>query len=883
MNQAGSGDGQKQENRAHGIRIASAFFSPAGGEPYSRPAAGLFRFAAIMAWREMRAGRRKFAAAVLCVAVAAAAVCGVRAVTLGLSRHLFDDARQWIAADVMALYYGRAPAPEQWEAVRSRPEVAAVTLVTEADASASSDQAPDPVTISLKAVDAAVYPFYGRLEVRSDRALAHLLDDRAAVVSSDVLRTLQVRVGGTLRIQGADFHIRDVIVSEPDEFAVPRAPIGRVIISQRGLERTGLLSLGGVAYYRLLVRTRPGIDRRALCGYLEQLLPDAKVFDYTSRMPQTTAALEWILPFLRIVTFLSIAVGAMAIAAAAYFHLLQREESVAILKALGATAIQIRGIFLLQALLLALAGFLVGAVCAPVGMRLLGLFAARYLNTQIDTALPAGVIVESAVLLLSAAAAAAWIPLARIENIRPWLLLRRDLGVKPKIASGSARHSVFRSLSSASAGAIVMLLLVHTLDSWRLAIYLLVAIGLAVVALYLVTNGTFTLLLRSARAGPLQTHWVLRQALANLHLYRRRSSAVVLVLASGVALSVVALLGESRLRTFVLDAIPLHAPNLLFIQVKDSELQALSQILASQSGAGEPEFVRSDWVTLLRGGNRTLSELRALRPQTWIQDTWSASCMDSKPPALRLLAGHWWSGSQKQSAVALDPELARLFGVRVGSSLDVLVGRRAIHAQVAAIAAIPPSERLWLHEMIFNCQALPGAVYSGGVEVAPPHLTELRETLRARFPDVTFLDIESLLQQSERIGREAARIVQLFAAVIIFAAAGLLLAVIYSLRNFRVYEIAVLRALGARRALLTLELLVEYAGLGALAGVAGAILGCTATSLALFQATGRLLWTFDGSVIVFAVVLAAVSAAAAGLFGSRRFFHPKPLTVLRQI
>jgi putative ABC transport system permease protein len=876
---------QDQQNRTHGISITAAFGQLSQREQQKSGRLCALRLAGVMAWRDARASWGKFAVAALPMAVAAAMVCAVRGVTVEFSGHVLNSARQWIASDVTIVYYGHALTPEQWTAVRAQPEIAAASLVTEADATAWSEQAPDPVTVSLKAVDPAVYPFYGRLELRSKRPLSRVLDASSVIVSPEVLESLQVRVGDRIRLNRAEFRIQDVIFSEPDEFAIPQAPIGRIIASQEGLERSDLVGFGGSAYYRILARTRPGIDRRPLCSRLEQMFPEAKVIDYTSRMPQTTAALDWIVPFLNVVAFLSIVVGATGIAAAAYFHLLQREESVATLKALGATGSQILSIYLLQTLGLALIGFIAGAAFAPLVVWSIGRLAARYFNTQIATALGTGVTIESAVLILAVAAGAAWMPLSRIHAIRPWVLLRRDIGERREFQSTTAVRWNFSQKRKLIAPGVVIaaLVLFRTVDSWRVGTELMLGIGSAVLAMHAIARATFTVLFRAARAGKHRVPWVMRQGIVNLCHYQRRSGMVIALLTSGVALMVIALLGHSKLNRYVLDAIPFHAPNLLFVQVRDSQTDQLSSFLARQPGVlGQAEFVPSAWVTLTRSNNRTLAELRAAEPSIWIQNTWSASCLDAEPASLDVIEGHWWRRPPPENVVALDQEVARLFRTGVGGTLEFVAAGHPVRARIAALVRMPPAQRLWLHEMVFNCAALPAAVYSGAVGIAPRHLHEVQQLLHQQLPEVTFLNVERLLRQSERIGREAASILQLFAGLIVSAAACLLIAVIHSLRLFRVYEIAVFRFLGARRTTLMLPLVVEYSAVGALAGLLGGTIGCLATSLILFQATGRFVWTFDLKVILSAVAGGAIVTAVAGLLGSIGLFHPKPLEILRR-
>ena len=254
------------------------------------------RFAGAMAWREAWGSPGKFAIAVVAMALAVAAASGLRSLTGGFARGEFDHARTWIAADVSALYLGQAPSLEQLSALRALGEGVQTTMVTELTTSLSSDQAADPVSAVVKIVDPGAYPFYGRLELTSGAHAREILGAGNLIASPDLLESLGVKVGGWIRIAGTDFRIGGVIAAEPDRFAIPSAPVGRVIVSTMAAKGTGLTDFGAKAFFRVLLRVPPEADRRAVCARLEELFPDARVIDYTSRTPETSAIFVWIVP-----------------------------------------------------------------------------------------------------------------------------------------------------------------------------------------------------------------------------------------------------------------------------------------------------------------------------------------------------------------------------------------------------------------------------------------------------------------------------------------------------------------------------------------------------------------------------------------------------------
>src|SRR5207253_992411 len=92
-------------------------------------------------------------------------------------------------------------------------------LVTETISMVASTAVPDPLLVSLKAVDPKVFPFYGTLTLQPEGTLREKLTASTVVVSEDLRMRLKVTPGDTLRIGGQDFRVAGVITAEPDRMS----------------------------------------------------------------------------------------------------------------------------------------------------------------------------------------------------------------------------------------------------------------------------------------------------------------------------------------------------------------------------------------------------------------------------------------------------------------------------------------------------------------------------------------------------------------------------------------------------------------------------------------------------------------------------------------
>ncbi len=123
----------------------------------------------------MRSSRGKFFFVVLSVAIGVAALTGVRGFSSSFRAALLDRARSIMAADLSARMF-QQPTPEEQKGLDAiEAESIQITPVTELLSMASSAKTLDPLLVSLKAVDPAMYPFYGEVELEPAGSLKDAL------------------------------------------------------------------------------------------------------------------------------------------------------------------------------------------------------------------------------------------------------------------------------------------------------------------------------------------------------------------------------------------------------------------------------------------------------------------------------------------------------------------------------------------------------------------------------------------------------------------------------------------------------------------------------------------------------------------------------------
>ncbi len=182
--------------------------------------------------------------------------------------------------------------------------------------------------------------------------------------------------------------------------------------------------------------------------------------------------------------------------------------------------------------------------------------------------------------------------------------------------------------------------------------------------------------------------------------------------------------------------------------------------------------------------------------------------------------------------------------------------------------------------MIFQPGTLQGlpATYLTSFYLAPGHDAEVVALSRA-FPAVTLLQVDALLGQLRSILAQVTLAVEYVLLFVLAAGVMVLLAGLQATLDERIRQGALLRALGAGRALLVKARRIEFGLLGAASGVLAA-LGCELISWGLYRYAFNLQWAPHPWLLVLPLI-GALLVGAAGVFGTRRALNASPLSVLR--
>lgn len=839
------------------------------------------RTASKIGWRELRAAPAKFLFVVLAVAVGVAALSGVKGFGYAFRGMLLRNAKQLIAADLQVQTWD-VLTPEQIEKLESiGSRNGQMTRVTETISMAGSRRQHVPQIISVKSVDPAFYPFYGKIGLQPAQPLAALLSsDDAVVVTPELEMRLKVKPGDTIRLGGKDFRITGTVTSEPDRLASGFGPGMRALVSRAGLERSGLVQFGSRAAKRFLFKLRPGANLESIKDQIKATVRHVFLSDYREGSPAVGKALDNTTTFLSLVSLIALIVGSLGVAMAMYSHLQQHMDTIAVMKAVGARAGQIMKIYLLQTLWLGIAGGLIGVAVGALVQKSFPLLIQRVFALLPQVPWDWSFSLQGMSLGILATLLFTLPPLLSIRNVRPSLVFRRNMS---DAAQDSRKH--WREKILGWAGAAVIFVGFYGISvwlggSWRMGGYF---IGGLLVSVLLLAGIAALLLLamrRIVKAANRRLPTSFRHGFANLYRPGSQARSVLVALGIGVMFTLTTYLLQGTVLREVKSEGPGKQGNLFLLDVRDSA--ALSRLIEAQPGVKSKVqlvgYIVSRMLSnngipasRLQFGERARGDLQTIRITT----------ATSIPEGLSLRKGKWWTPENTEPMLAVSEQAQNDFRLRLGDRLQFQLAGRTVTAPLVAV--FRRTERAAVrYDLVFPQNSLGGlpVVYYGAVHVDPTSIPQIEELIFEKFPTVTVMNLADVLTRIQEAIDQVALVVRFLAMFAIFAGVIILCSSVAGTRYRRIREVAILKTLGATRGRILGIFSIEFSILGAVAGLVGGILANIFTGV-ISEKFISAHFEFQWPSLLVAIVGTALLANAAGWLASARILDQRPLEVLR--
>jgi putative ABC transport system permease protein len=239
------------------------------------------------------------------------------------------------------------------------------------------------------------------------------------------------------------------------------------------------------------------------------------------------------------------------------------------------------------------------------------------------------------------------------------------------------------------------------------------------------------------------------------------------------------------------------------------------------------------------------------------------------------------SGDFSANGLSVEQRVAKEANLDLGDELTLNIGGNIITLPITSIRAVDWGSMQPNFYLILPKSTLEHypANFVSSLFISDADAQSFYKTM-SQFPTVSILNVGDLLKQIQTIIGQLSEAIQLVLLCILAAGALVLLASVRATLEERLEEGALLRVLGARKALVQQALFIEFGALGLFSGIIASV-GAEASLYALQVFVFKSEASWHPMLWVLGPLLGVIIIAAIGLFASRTVIHEPPMRLLR--
>jgi putative ABC transport system permease protein len=329
--------------------------------------------------------------------------------------------------------------------------------------------------------------------------------------------------------------------------------------------------------------------------------------------------------------------------------------------------------------------------------------------------------------------------------------------------------------------------------------------------------------------------FAVRQGLANLYRPNNRTLLLTVSLGLGTFLLLNLYLSRDVLLSQFTSIGKEGQPNIFLFDIQPDQRVEVADTVRS---FGLPVIQEASIVTMRLAevkGRRAadiLADPKAEDPEWQLQREYRSTFREQLAETEKIVAGKWVGRVDYKPGdvvpISIDKEIAKDFEATIGDELVFDVQGVPIRTQIASTRDIDWKRFQTNFFVVFPAGVLENAPGFGVIVSRVPDAAasaRLQSGIVAKFPNVSALDLTSVIQTVDGILSKVALVIRVMSLFTVGAGLIVLASTIWSGRYQRLKESILLRTLGASRAQIWQILCAEYLILGALASLTGIVPG----------------------------------------------------------
>lgn len=822
--------------------------------------------------RQLTSTGKQSTVLILCVMLSMITLVALRGFGDSVNRALLRDARSLQAADIIvdSNFSLSAPLVNEIQSLTAS-GVAQAARLYEFISVVRVATGEDTLLANLKVVEQG-YPFYGVVILASGRPFHDVLQPGTVVVAQELLERLQLNVGDALQIGQATLTIGDVVTFEPDR-PVNFFTLGpRIFIDSRDLAAIDLVKEGSRVNYTVLLKLSDETQLDPAADQLRAVMePQEDVETYRSARSGVQRFFDNLLLFLSLVAIFTLLLAGVGIQSALTALLRERNNTIAVIKTVGASSRFVTINFLAVITLLGLVGTMLGIGVGLLLERLFPLLLGNLLPPNVELTISLRTLAEGVALGLIVVTCFTFLPIFQLDELKPNFIFRKE---NPPLVWRLPYVIVLLILASFFVGMVLW-----QLQRLALGLYFIGGVlGLLLLAA-LLTYGALWLLRRTSFQS-----MVLRQAMRGLFRPRNATYSIIVTLSAALAVIFCIYLLERNLNAAFVEAYPEDAPNVIFIDLQPEQLTTFGELVGQ-----DLDYYPSVRATMLavngqpidaaqeeqRRGDNLARPFNLTYRDYLLEDEAVQSGGTLFPTAI----------ATGTIPVSILDDLLELRPFALGDRITFRIQGVPLEATVTSIRTrtaeedfrpfflfvFPPDVLRSAPQSIFTATRLP-----------PAEISSLRNRIVAALPNVTVIDITETVANAAAVADRLVQIIRFFTLFSVLAGVLIVISSVFATRQARIQEAVYYKVLGAKRSFVRQVFTVENLLLGlisALLALLMAQVGSWALCRYLFEINYQP--ALGASLLLVAATMALVTGV--GMAASGSILRSKPILILREL
>ncbi len=728
----------------------------------------------------------------------------------------------------------------------------------------------------------AQYPFYGEFKSDPNKPLQELLSGNGAVVEPSFLIKTGLSLGDGFSLGKTKLKITGLVLSEPDRISRAFSIGLRLFVSRASLDKTELIQPGSRIKHRTLIKLPNTIDLEKALALLERGLPDKTISIRTYKDVQSSlsSSIDRMGQYLGALGVIALLMGGIGVAMIVRTFMAQKLDTLAIMNCLGASSRTLFKVYLLQSLLLGLAGSLLGVTLGFFLTYLLPAKMEGLISYQLEPVFYWVPSLQSLLLGVATTLLFCLWPLLCAVHTRPLRLFRRNFE-EEELTSGSRKDRWLAGLTL-SIGLATMIC--WQAGSLKRGLVFLAALGISIAVFMLAS----VLLLKLLKTLPQSGSLARKYGISNLKRPNNQAVSIITCLGMGIMLILTVRLVQMDTLAMLNKNTEMKPPNYFFIDIQKDQKATFSKVLdkiAPEAEHNLTPLVRSRLHSIDDQLIANWQYKDKQREEWFINREFALTYMAGPPPKdNEIIEGQWWDEERTKNAeVSLEQDAAKRLNAKIGSQLTIEIQGIPVSAKVTSIRNVNWRNMRTNFYMIFSPGALAEAplTYVATVHVPDEKELQLQHAVVKALPNITAISTRDIVNTIESTVSKLTTLVDFMSGFAIAAGLFILSGSIASTKYRRLRESAVLKILGAKRKMVASILGFEYATLGIIAALVGILLA-QGFSWAIMKYMMKSTWHWQPEILAWAFCFGVLLTVITGILSSLDVINDKPLKTIRE-